>query len=195
MAVLKYIREQKNSHLLSLGIYEGEESVSYTVNAATYEAVGCPLRGDELDPSQLSAIKYTDRLIRARKKALSILAFADNNRRTLTTKLARAGFDREITSIVVEEMLSHGYIDEERQLERLILNEANVKLRGAGKLIPALVAKGYSSSDVRKVLTRLVEDGEIDFKKNAKKLLEKKLSPDADSEEKKKLLYKNGYKV
>ena len=195
MAVLKYIREQNNSHLLSLGIFEGEETVCYTVNAATFEAVGSPLRGSELDYEQLSAIKYTDKLIRARKKALSILAFADNNCRTLTVKLGRAGFDREITSTVVDEMLEHGYINEERQLERLILSEANVKLRGAGKLVPALVAKGYSSSDVRMVLTRLVEDGEIDFKKNAKKLIEKKLPPDADSEEKKKLLFKNGYKI
>ena len=62
------------------------------------------------------------------------------------------------------------------------------------KIIPGLVAKGYSSSDVRGVMTSLVESGEIDFKANAKALLNKKL-PDAEGEERKKFLYKHGYKI
>lgn len=195
MAALKYIREQKDSHLLSLGVVEGGETVLYTVNAETYEAVGSPAPRCHLTESQLSAIKYTDSLIRAKKKALSLLAFSDNNRRTLMTKLLRAGFSREISESVVSEMVALGYVNEERQLERIILDEANRKLRGAGKIIPALTAKGYSSTDVRSVLSRLVQEGQIDFKENAKTLIAKKLPEDADPEEKKKLLFKNGYKI
>jgi SOS response regulatory protein OraA/RecX len=91
-------------------------------------------------------------------------------------------------------MVRRGYIDEQSQLERLITVEANGKLRGPLRIIPALVNKGYSSSDVRLVMHNLMESGEVDFKKNAKCLLDKKL-PEADPEEKKKFLYKNGYKV
>lgn len=195
MASLIFVRDAKETNLLLLGISEEGESARYTVNLSTYREIGAPSAGDELDGEQLAAIKYTDELLRAKKKALNILAFADNNRRTLTMKLHRAGFGREITEAVVAEMVEREYINESRQLERLILNEANVKLRGPGRIIPTLAAKGFSSSDVREALASLEESGEIDFSKNARLLLEKKLPDNADEEEVKKILFKNGYKI
>lgn len=195
MATLKFIREVKDSRLLLLGITEGEESARYTVNATCLESIGYPSVGDELDSEQMSAIRYTDEIYRAKKKALNILAFADNNRKNLSAKLYRAGFSREIIAEVCDEMERLGYIDESRQLERIILLEANGKLRGPRKIIPTLAAKGYSTSDISAVLHRLVESGEIDFKANARLLVEKKLPSEADAEEIKKLLFKNGYKV
>ena len=194
MAILRFIREAKDSSLLSLGIVEGEESARYTVSARIFLEIGSPTVGDVLDNSQMSAMEYADKLYRAEKKALSILSFADNNYRTLKQKLGRAGFDSEIAGEICDKMVSLGYINETRQLERLVLVEANTKLRGPGRIVPALVAKGYSLSDVKSVTMDLIERGEIDFKENAKKLLAKKL-PDGQSEEKKKFLYKNGYKV
>ena len=92
-------------------------------------------------------------------------------------------------------MLSVGYINERRQLERLILSEANLKLRGPAKISAHLASKGYSSRDIREVLTSLCESGEIDFKANAKKLVEKKLPEDSGEDEKKSFLYRNGYKI
>ena len=195
MAHLKFIREAKDSHLLLLGIAEEGESANYTVNAATYVEIGSPSVGEELDCSQMSAIRYTDQLIRCKKKALNILAYADNNRRNLAAKLVRAGFSREIVDTVCGEMIERGYVNEKRQLERIILDEANRKLRGPLKIIPHLVSKGYSSSEVREVLSELVESGEIDFKSNARALLVKKMPDGADEEEVKKILYKNGYKI
>ena len=192
MAALKYIREQKDSHLLSLGVVEGEETVLYTVNAETYEAVGSPAPRCHLTESQLSAIKYTDSLIRAKKKALSLLAFSDNNRRTLMTKLLRAGFSREISESVVSEMVALGYVNEERQLERLIIAEAKLKLQGRRKFIPKLVAKGYERALVDSVLEKLLESGEIDFDIIAEELVAKKLGDDPNPEAVRILLYKNG---
>lgn len=194
MAALKFVRVSKDSSLLSLGIIEGEESARYTINAAVYAEIGAPEAGVLLSEEQMSLIKHCDEIHRAMKKALSLLSFADNNERTLRQKLARAGFNRDISEEVCREMVRLGYINEQRQLERLILNEANLKLRGPLKIIPALCAKGYSSSDIKEVMRRLSESGELDFKKNAKLLIEKKL-PGADTEEKKKFLYKNGYKI
>lgn len=195
MASLIFVRDAKETNLLLLGISEEGESARYTVNLSTYREIGAPSVGDELDGEQLAAVKYTDELLRAKKKALNILAFADNNKRTLSVKLYRAGFGREITEAVVTEMVERGYINESRQLERLILNEANVKLRGPGRIIPALVAKGFSSSDIREALSAFESSGEIDFSRNARLLLEKKLSDDADEDEAKKILFKNGYKI
>lgn len=195
MATLQFVREAKNSNLLLLGIIEEGESARYTVNAATFSDIGAPSVGDELDPSQMSAVRHTDELLRAKKKALSILAYADNNRRNLAMKLSRSGFCREVVDAVCDEMTELGYINERRQLERIILDEANRRLRGPLKIIPSLAAKGYSTSEIKAVLNFLVESGEIDFKKNAGLLLEKKLSDDPDEDEVKKTLFKNGYKI
>jgi SOS response regulatory protein OraA/RecX len=193
MKTLRSIREIGDKGLLSLAI-GGEESANYTVNSKVYLEIGSPSVGDVLNDEQIYLIKEFDEYFRAKKKALSILAYADNNRRNLAMKLQKAGFGRELCDRVVSEMVSLGYIDEKRQLERLITIEANGKLRGPLRVIPSLVNKGYSQSDIRAVMHELMETGEVDFKKNAKSLLDKKL-PEADPEEKKKFLYKNGYKV
>lgn len=195
MATLVLLREAKDSHLLLLGVVEEGESARYTVNASAFCDIGSPAIGDELDGEQMSVIRYTDEFIRAKKKALSILAYADNNRRTLALKLSRAGFCRDIVDTVCSEMVERGYINEQRQLERLVADEANRKLRGPLRIIPALVAKGYSSAEIKGVMEQLVESGEIDFARNERRLLEKKLPDSADEEEVKKILYKNGYKI
>jgi SOS response regulatory protein OraA/RecX len=157
--------------------------------------LGSPSRGTAFTDEELSLIKSEDERIRATKKALSLLSYSDNNEKALVTKLHRAGFSRDIAVGVSEEMVRLGYIDESRQLERLILREANISLSGFGKLLPKLIAKGYSSENIKKITHRLAESGEIDFKENARRLIEKKLPENASREEKKKLLYKNGYKV
>jgi SOS response regulatory protein OraA/RecX len=195
MATLKFIREIKDTSLLLLGIVGEGESADYTVNSSLYAEIGSPAVGDEIDFASLSAIKHADEHYRAKKKALSILAYADNNKKNLKAKLLRAGFSYEISDHVCEEMVSYGYINENNQLERLIMIEANQKLRGPLRIVPALVNKGYSSSDVRRVLNRLVDEGEINFKKNSRRLAEKKLPDDFDEEDLKKLLYKNGFNL
>ena len=171
MATLKYIREIKDTGLLLLGIVEEGESANYTVKVSLFSEIGSPSVGDTVDDASLSAVKYADELYRARKKALNILSYADNNQKNLKAKLIRAGFNYEIALRVCEEMVSHGYINESNQLERLILVEANQKLRGPLRIIPALATKGYSSSDVRRVLDRLIVEGEVDFEKNAERLV------------------------
>ena len=140
-------------------------------------------------------IRQYDEEYRAKKKALSLLSYSDKNESGLKRRLAQLGFSRDVAERTAEEMVNLGYIDEGRQLERIILNEANVKLRGPMKILPTLIGKGYSSADVKRVMTELTERGEIDFKKNAKRLLEKRLPDCDDGEEIKKLLYRNGYKI
>ena len=195
MTTLKYIREIKDTSLLLLGIVGEGVSADFTVNTSLYLEIGAPSVGDSIGEAELSAIKHSDELYRARKKALNILAYADNNQKNLKAKLLRAGFGYEVCGLVCEEMISRGYIKEKDQLERLITVEANQKLRGPLRIVPALATKGYSTSDVREVLSRLVESGEVDFKKNARLLVSKKLPEDAGPEEIKQLLYKNGFKL
>lgn len=193
MSEITYVKQTKNG--LLLGIETEGECSSYTVSRALYESLGSPSRGDFIDGAALDEIKYRDECYRAEKKALSLLSLADNNKRTLARKLTATGISRDIADEVTEKMVSLGYIRERDQLERLILAEANVMLRGPLKIMPRLAAKGYSPSDIRLVIRELSESGELDFARNAERLVEKRLGESPSDEEKKKLLYKSGYKL
>ena len=195
MARLVYIKEIKSSKLLCLGINEAGECKRYTVTHRDYAELGSPLRESELSDSQTSAIRYSDTYVKAKKKALSYLSFADNSEKNLKIKLLRYGIPAEIAEEVSREMVSLGYIDESRQLERLVAYEANSALRGPNKIIPKLVSRGYSASEIRRVMRELSESGEIDFSRSARELIKKKLPDDATADERRTLLMKNGYKV
>ena len=193
MAVIQYVKRQEKSNLLLLGISEGEDSARYTVGAELYESLGAPDRGESLSDREMAEIIYADEEYRAKKKALSLLALADNNECNLRRKLLRYGIRREIAEAVVSEMVGRGYVDEIRQLERLVLREANEALYGKRKILARLVAKGYSLTDVKGVIARLSECGDVDFLRNRERLIERRLGDGAGEEEVKKLLYKYGY--
>lgn len=190
-----YVRATKEKNLLLLGIAEGEETARYTVSAELYNSIGSPVRGAVLGAEERSLIREYDLEYRARKQALSYLSLADNSERNLTLKLIRKGFDREISSRVAAQMVALGYVNEQRQLERLILSEANNNLRGPMKILPKLVGKGYSADSVKSAMRALTDSGELDFSANAKRLLLKHGSEDLPREEKRALLYKHGYKI
>ena len=103
MKTLKAIREIGDKGLLSLAI-GGEESANYTVCSRVYLEIGSPSVGDILTDEEIYRIREYDEYYRAKKKALSILAYADNNKRNLSMKLSKAGFGRELTDRVVSEI-------------------------------------------------------------------------------------------
>lgn len=177
-----------------IGIGEGDGVSRYSVSECLFASLEIS-RGDELSEAVFSEIEEGDRRYRATKKALSLLSISDVSERGLVLKLRRAGYSREIAEAVAADMMSHGYINEKRQLSRLILREANEKLRGKAQIIPRLLAKGYSAGVINEALDELVSAGELSFSKNAKRLREKMLPADAGEDEVKKLLYKYGYGV
>ena len=194
MAKIIYIKESKTKGYLVIGIKDGEDKTPLTVNAAAYADIGSPALGEELDPDTLEALTKENQRFLALKKALYLLSFSDNSERNLRYKLMRAGYPRDVVDFAVSEVLRLGYINEQRQLERLILSEANSKLFGPKKIISRLVAKGYSPGDVRVAIEALSDSGEVDFDLNRTRLLEK--LPDGYSDEDMyKLLYKYGYKT
>lgn len=188
-----YIKESKSAGYTVLGIDLGEGAKPYTVPLAIYAEIGAPVRGAEISDGDFLGVAYADEVYRATKKALSLLAYADNNIKNLKLKLIRAGFSRDAADAASEEMQRNGYINEARQLERLILSEANSNLKGRALIVPKLVSKGYKKDEVEAVLDALLESGEIDFAEIKERLISKKLGESADSEAVKKLLYKNGF--
>ncbi len=192
MAEVIYIRDTKEKNILILGLSEGEDKNRYTVSRALYAEIGMPTVGCELDSGALEEVRAFDERYRAKKKALSLLAIADNNKNGLFTKLRRAGYSREVCEETVAEMLSLGYINEESQLERLILSEAK-KYSGKKKILAKLAGKGYSQRDISRVIGRLEDSGELDFKTLGEELLNRHFPDGAEYEEKMKLLYKYGF--
>ncbi len=190
-----YVRPGRSRGYLAVGISDGAEKRSFTVSELDYKEAGSPRQGDAADADMLAALAHSDEVYRAHLYALRILSYADNNERTLVRKLVSRGICAPLAQEVAHEMVSRGYINEQSQLERLVLTEANRNLTGQRKIKAKLSAKGFKGSDIEDVIERLCESGEIDFDRSAKLLIEKKLTRGATDEEIKQLLYKNGYHI
>ena len=192
MIKILHIKNAKEKHLLSLSVFEGEETARYTLDER-FVLENRYSSGDEITEDDLSAIKARDAYIRGKLKALSLLSFADNSKATLRMKLLRFGTDKETAERIVDEMVSLGYLNEENQIDRLVMRLACDRLFGPKKIIAQLASKGYSASDVRSAIRRLCDSGEIDFAENKRRLLEKYSVEDGDCDEENKILYKNGF--
>lgn len=192
------------SRILSVGAKEGktplviitaltdEKKQRYVISEGTYREIGCPLSGEEIDGERFSILSSEDEKRRALAKSLNVLSYADNNKRALTGKLMRAGFSRDAIEYAVTECVMRGYIDEDRQAERLVMKHY-AELLGPYKIKAKLTARLYSPALISKTIRALEERGEIDFKENRARLIQEKLGEDASYDDKMKLLYKYGY--
>lgn len=195
MRKISFVKSGPSEGSLFVGVISDEQKEKFYISRTEYARCGAPERGEVIDEDTYFRMARYNEYHKAKKKALSLLACGDNNEKNLIRKLRVAGFEPDLAKLVTEEMVSLGYIRENDQLRRLITNEANDKLQGPNKIFQKLVAKGYNTADVRRMMEILVDEGEINFKNNAMRLIEKKLSKGSTSDEKKTLLYKNGYKI
>ncbi len=195
MKKVTYIKSGPSEGSLFVGIVDEGEREKLFISRTEYARCGAPEKGDILDEDTYYRMARYDMYHKAKKKALSILTYADNNQKNLIRKLRVAGYPQDLAELICREMVGLGYIDEQEQLRRLVLVEANEKLQGPNKILAKLVAKGYSASDIREIMQNFIDEGEIDFRNNAYRLIEKKLEKGATADEKKTLLYKNGYKL
>lgn len=195
MKKVTYIKSGPSEGSLFVGIVDEGTREKLFISRTEYARCGAPEKGDILDEETYYRMARYDLYHKAKKKALSILSYADNNKKNLIRKLRVAGYPQDLSELICHEMISLGYINERDQLCRLVLAEANEKLQGPNKILAKLTAKGYSSSDIREVMQNYVDEGEINFRNNAYRLIEKKLDAGATADEKKTLLYKNGYKL
>lgn len=191
MATVKYIREANGGARVRIGILSDGDVVAYNVSVGLYSSLGL-VRGCEFDDETFAEIRAEDERYRAFKRALGLLSYADNTVKNLVMKLRRAGFSRDVAEACAEECLRLGYIDEERQIERAALTEANRSLRGKEHIVQKLAAKGYKRDMVRDVIDSLVARGDIDFAANFEMLAEKCRA--VTDEERRALAYKRGYR-
>ena len=187
-----FVRPAREKGAFVLGLSDPEER--YTVGHALYCELGQVRGGDTLSAECVERIREEDECRRARKAALSVLAYADNSCRRLFSKLRQKGISAEIAESTVAAMVQEGFLCEARQLENAVLSLAERKLFGPYRIIADLSSKGYKGEDIRTAIRAAIEKGDVDFSKNAKRLLEKKRIDTDDEEGKRKLLFTYGYK-
>lgn len=191
---LSYIRPGATEDVCVLGLSGEGETLRIVLPRRVYLSAGAPVRGEELSDEVAELFLSEAKRREALRTALSVLSYGDNSRRMLYTKLKRKGYDKELCLYAVREAVGLGYIDERRQLERLIPEMANRKLYGPGRILSSLLAKGYEGGQIEEVLASLEADGTVDLDKNRALLLEKKRIDPLDTIGKKKVLYTFGYK-
>ena len=191
MAKIKYIKTGSAKGRITLGIEYNGDCRGYSVLENTYFSLGSPPREYNLSDTAFARICCEDEEYRAMKKAVSLLAVSDKSTFTMRDKLVRCGFDRDVAQDVVLECVRRGYIDESRQLDRLVTKEANDALRGRMYIKRKLVGKGYRSADIDAAIDRMVAAGDIDFADNFERLAAKKGIEDVES--RRILKYKYGY--
>jgi SOS response regulatory protein OraA/RecX len=187
---LKAYDKKRTKLKLTFENTEGEP-FEYIVSEGTYRDIGCPLSGDFLPSELIRELVREDEEIRALKKALGILSYADNSCARLRMKLARAGFSKKASEEAVKNLIRMGLLDDNRQVKIRVEALWRSQLAGPRKIMAKLVSEGYSSSDVRAAIEELKSEETIDFSLSKRLLLEKK-RPES-YEDKQKLLYRYGY--
>lgn len=188
---LKSIRKSNAKGYLILCVGDEKSSENFAVSEKQYLAIGSPRVNGELSEDAFYLLNSYKEYNLAEKRALGILSYGDNSEKQLINKLFRAGFSKKTAEAVTVRMKELSYIDEEKQLRRLIAAEVNSNLSGPKKYTAKLYAKGYSVSKIKSVTEELIVSGEIDFEAVKEKLI-KKHSPE-NQDEKRKLLYKFGF--
>ena len=73
----------KKGSAVKIELSFGGEKRIYTVSEGTYREIGCPLSDELIDADSLELLEREHRRRCAMKKALNILAYADNNSKNL----------------------------------------------------------------------------------------------------------------
>lgn len=194
MTKILFVKSNPEKKRVQLGVEENAgESTVLKVRESTYTSLGSPERGSYVSDETLDALRRDDELLRAYKKAVDMLADSDKSRYEMMQKLRHLGYSKEIIDTVLNKCEQYGYLDEDRQLERLIEREANRKLRGRYYVKRKLMAKGYRSSAIDRITDSLVASGEIDFESNFQRLIKKRGADDENAIM--TLKYRYGYKV
>ena len=187
-----YLKATNSKGYLKIGVEADNKTSAYYLSERVYHALSSPMRGDNLTRDTLSKIIDEDMRYRATRSALGSLSLCDSSKEALCSKLLKKGYNRKIAESVVNYMCSLGYIDEERQMEKLIVSFCENNNFGRQKIFAKLRAKGYPAGEISKKINSLLREGSIDFEKAKARLLGK-YPPDLSSEEKRKILYKNGF--
>lgn len=191
---IKYIRQKGKGITVIAVIEECGDTTEYTLMDKHFDISGY-YEGMIISEADVATLAYEDERCRATRVALKLLSISELAPRALYLKLTTRGFSKKCSSAVTEYVISLGYIKEREAIRELILELANKELFGKRKIYERLCRRHYNGALVKEELSSLAMSGEIDYKENAKRLIEKKLPHSARECELEKLLYKYGYSL
>ena len=193
MAKVLFVKPIPSKKRVEIGVEAADGTRTYTVSESTYKSLGAPLSDSVISESDVGSLCFDDGYCRALAKACGYLSASDKSRYELKSRLMKSGFSSEISEAAVDRLARLGYLDEERQLDRAVVREANYGLRGKYYIRRKLSGRGYSVSGINRAIADAVERGEVDFDLNFERLAEKKRA--ITQEERQALQYKFGYKI
>ncbi len=106
------------------------------------------------------------------KKGTSLLNYSSCSGKALERKLISKGFDRTVAEQAVANISSLGLLNGEKDA-KIAAQKLADKLWGRARIGAALYEKGFAKEDIQSALDFL-EDGEIDYIENCRRLFEKK---------------------
>ena len=125
--------------------------------------------------SVFDIVEYESKIYVAHKKALYLLSFGTQSKKTLQRKLVMRGCEAEIARIAIDRLVENHLLIEEdsavREAEKCV-----EKLWGENRIRAHLTSKGYGEAEIKKAFYAL-EDNDVDFSLNCSKLIEKKYLP------------------
>lgn len=167
---------------------------NFTVSADFYLENGIA-KGD-ISRDVFFYIEAEDKQYAAKRTALRILSSAQCSKKKLYEKLRMRGFSHECAKNASDFAAEHGYIDEDWQIENYLKTLVEKKYVGRRKVLPMLIAKGYSGSKISALLDEKYSYEDFEIAKQ-QFLMQKfgKIKPETyeEAEEMKKALYKQGY--
>ena len=166
----------------------------YRLDEQTYDELGAPQEGQTLDDEQLAILSEEEADAKAEAMAVRLLSYGDSSIRGLRRKLQQRGFSWQVAARAAHRMAEKGYIKEEEQVYRLVVQAATKKLWGPRRILAALAAKGYDSPLIHAAIMRAEEEGDVDFDAAGTALLHRKFGDELPPvRECRALLYRYGY--
>ncbi len=123
----------------------------------------------EIDKRTAEALFRSMKLYAAIRKGMDLLSYAKNTEKSLTEKLTRKGYPKDIAAEAASYLASHGMIEEENDAELFAMTLAQRRLYGKNRIKTELYHKGFSKDVIRDTMEAL----EVDFDEICAKRIEK----------------------
>ncbi len=179
---------------VKIAIDRGGERTTLTVSAEDFLSLGI-VKGTVTE-EDFFEIERADAIYRAYRALVRMLSYGQCSKKRLYEKLRSRSFSHAAALAAVKKADGRGYIDENRQIESYLRELVCKKFYGRRKILPYLLARGYSGDRINALLDEKYSDS--DFAMAKEQFLEKKFGTStpktaAEAAEMKKALYKQGF--
>lgn len=179
---------------VKIAIESDGERITLTVSAEDFLSLGI-VKGT-VPEEVFSDIERADAVYGAYRAAIRMLSYGQCSKKRIYEKLRSRSFSHAAALAAVQKADGRGYIDEEGQIESYLRCLVWKKFYGRRKILPYLLAKGYSADKIKAALNENYTDSDFAMAKEQFLLKKFGASTPKTSEqaaEMKKTLYKQGY--